>query len=540
MARPLPALHHADRHPSSLLAAGLLAVALVAAVAVAPAFARTTTTYDFNDTGDLDAYFVGSGSGVGSIAPSATGGLGGTGGIAISGSANAVYASKEGYSIGPVGSTYLFSTFVKSVGNSGYSGVGFSASTPTTNSGSPYRPTDALGVSVHGGGFVFHNGGTDYFGNWSGGGDADITQVTASSCGDLLNDRTLSCGSPDSWYKFFFLIERVGETTFDLRVSVWPSDAAGTLLYGSASAVYELNGIENDTIRTSPQIFSYFNFSGYRVTAFDDYRIDLGGGATVVAAGAPVVLTSSAAADGEAIAVDGNVTFDGGSSVVERGFVYSLDPEPTLSDSSVAVGSGTGTFSGSATPSTSGTYAVRAYATNGTATSYGAELEVSVTVTGGGGGDDGGDDGGGGGGVTPVVAAGPTLSCRPDAPAVGATVTCDVAGGDADIDILWRAGAPDAFASQGVRLGPDGTGTFTFEVPPSAAGRDMTVELVAWGASTLLRVPAVAGDGAAAVPTGVRAGGGPADGPLPLRGSTALLAVALPAAALALRVHRAA
>lgn len=532
MIRPLRSRPPRARRPLRVVAAGL---SVVAAVAVAPAGAQTSTTYDFNTPGDLAAYFESAGPGVGSVTQSTDTGIGGSGAIAVPlSSVSAVYSSKEGYSIGPVGSTYVFSTSIKSEGNSGYSGVGFTSTTPSVGTGNPYRPADALGVSVHGGGFVVHNGGDNYYGSWASGG-TDITSVTTSSCSDLINNNT-ACGSPDKWFRFFFTIERVSTTTFDVTIEVWPSDVDGTLRFADASAKFEVNGLENDTIRTAPQIFAYFNFSGVRVTAFDDYRIDLSGGATVVASGAPVVVTDTAQASGDAIEVDGNVTFDGGTSVTQRGFVYSTDSNPTLADDSVAIGSGTGTFSGSATPATSGTYKVRTFATNATATSYGAEVEVAVTVPDGGG---GGGGGGGGAGPTPAVATGPTLSCRPDAPAVGTTVTCDVAGGDADIDILWRASAPDEFASQGVRLGPDGAGTFTFAVPAGAAGRDLTVELVAWGASQVLGVPAATATDMVALPTVVRAGGGPVDGPLPLRGASVLLAVVLPAAVLALRTRRA-
>lgn len=83
---------------------------------------------------------------------------------------------------------------------------------------------------------------------------------------------------------------------------------------------------------------------------------------------------------------------------------------------------------------------------------------------------------------TPVASpAGPSLACTPQDPPVGSTVTCDITRGDADIDILWRATAGDAvIGSTGVRLGSDGTGTFSFVVPRSALGLRIGVELVEW------------------------------------------------------------
>jgi hypothetical protein len=73
----------------------------------------------------------------------------------------------------------------------------------------------------------------------------------------------------------------------------------------------------------------------------------------------------------------GDVTSNGGSSVTERGFVYSTNPNPTISDSKVVVGTGTGSFTGTTPALTSGTYYFRAYATNSTGTSYGASLTDS-------------------------------------------------------------------------------------------------------------------------------------------------------------------
>jgi hypothetical protein len=107
----------------------------------------------------------------------------------------------------------------------------------------------------------------------------------------------------------------------------------------------------------------------------------------------------------------------------------------------------------------------------------------------------------------PVVASGttsgPTLVCVPSDPPVGSTVTCEVTGGAPDIDILWRAAAGErAFASTGVRLGSDGTGTFSFVVPRSALGLRIDVELVEWTR------PLDVGVAGGPVPTGVAAGEG--------------------------------
>jgi hypothetical protein len=114
------------------------------------------------------------------------------------------------------------------------------------------------------------------------------------------------------------------------------------------------------------------------------------------------------------------------------------------------------------------------------------------------------------------------LACEPTVVSVGQRVTCQVTGGDPNVTILWSASASPAFAGQGVTLGADGRGSFSFVVPASALGRAVTVELEGWGRSTLVQVA-----GTAIVPSSVPAG----EGSGPQRGLL-LAGVALLSAAL--------
>ena len=75
----------------------------------------------------------------------------------------------------------------------------------------------------------------------------------------------------------------------------------------------------------------------------------------------------------------GNVTADGGATVTARGVCWSTSPAPTLLDSYTTDGTGLGTFTSAVTgltPST--TYYLRAYATNLSGTSYGAEFSFTT------------------------------------------------------------------------------------------------------------------------------------------------------------------
>jgi hypothetical protein len=356
----------------SLIFAALSSIFLISIPAAA--IASTSISYDFDTAGDLTSGFnsyVNSGT----ISQSLTGGISNSGAIYTPSSANAVFASKASYSLGPVGSSYTFTSFLKSVGNSGYSGMGFTALTPSSAnaSGNPYRPTDALGISVHGGGFVFHNGATDFSGQWNSNNAGGITNVQLASISDLLNS-----GSSDQWYKIILTITRDSSSTFDMHVEVWPSSSTGVLLHQQASAIFELNNQTNTALTSAPALYSYINFSGYRVTHFDNYQVSLSGGSSVIQAGAPVVLTTDAVAQSNVVTFDGSVTATGGAAVTERGFVYSTSPSPTISDNKVPIGSGVGSFSGITSTLPNGTYYFRAYATNSTGTSYGVEEQLTL------------------------------------------------------------------------------------------------------------------------------------------------------------------
>lgn len=359
-------------------AATALLVAPIIALQNDSAIASLTESYDFNTAGSLAQDFNSVGS---NVSQSATGGISNSGALHAPGSANAIFSSKNSYSLGPVGSTYVFETFLQSIGQAGYSGVGFTASSPAVPTGgvipNPYRPNDAIGISVHGNGFVFHNGATNIPGNWN----ADNTGIATVKKSAILG--LLDSGSPDRWYKVVFKIVRDSDTTFDTRVEIWPSDSLGVLLRPSeADAIFELRDIQNSTLTGAPAIFSYFNFSGDRVRYFDDLSINLSGGATVVSDGAPVVLTSSLDTSRAPIEVSASLESDGVAALVERGFVFGITSTPEIgTDTKVVAGLGSGAFTAEAPALPAGQYFVRAFATNANSlTSYGVSLSFEVAA----------------------------------------------------------------------------------------------------------------------------------------------------------------
>ena len=471
-----------------------LALAVVATLVAtlfvgAPAsWASVSLSYDFNTAGQVDANFnkyVASGS----ITQASSGGIGDSGAINLT-TADGVYASKKAFSIGPVGSTYVFTAFMQSSGNSGYSGMGFTSAAPSAgtagyDSHGVFRPNDALGLSVHGGGFEFNDAATSVSGDWvQTGTNSGVTAVTSSPIGDLLNN-----GSAVEWYKVVLTAERNSPTTFDMNLKVFPTDVNGNTLNtsGSASTSPSAEFNFNDRVATdlinAPVIYAYFNFSGTRVYNYDNFSVNLGGGASVIDPGFPVVLTSGVTATGGTLSFDGDVTSDGGEAITERGFVYSSSTEPTTSDTKVTQTGTTGTYSKDATSVADGTWYARAYATNSNGTSYGAEYQIVVS---GGAGTgtvpDAVDEGGGGGGSD-------SISLYLSAPLVQGSGIDSVDELTEDFDGL--AGSPtsvDVDCPTDLAIG-------TLSVAPSTAACLYRLPGIYGGASNTTSSPFFGGDG---------------------------------------------
>jgi hypothetical protein len=97
-------------------------------------------------------------------------------------------------------------------------------------------------------------------------------------------------------------------------------------------------------------------------------------------------VTTNAVSNINATTTDGNGTVNsaGGSAVSARGFVWSSSTlNPTLADSSVSAGSGTGAFTATMNGLTaSTTYYYRAYATNSIGTAYGDMISFVTAAQG--------------------------------------------------------------------------------------------------------------------------------------------------------------
>jgi hypothetical protein len=97
----------------------------------------------------------------------------------------------------------------------------------------------------------------------------------------------------------------------------------------------------------------------------------------------PATLSTAAATNltPTSLTTGGTITDDGGSAVTARGVVWSQTPNPVLGTARTTNGEGTGEFASTIPDLLPGTtYYVRAYATNGTGTTYGEELTVKTAT----------------------------------------------------------------------------------------------------------------------------------------------------------------
>lgn len=166
--------------------------------------------------------------------------------------------------------------------------------------------------------------------------------------------------------------------------------------------------------------------------------------------GSPIILISSATSITATSAVlTGSVTNDQGITIEERGFCWSTNQYPTINDSHIAVGTGTGSFTSSSTNLIRNTtYYARAYARNSFGLYYSQQINFTTAD-----------------GLPTVTTLNPTLN--------GTTVTT---GGNVSTDggysvtargVCWStAPYPDLSASHHHTTNGSGTGSYssTFEM----------------------------------------------------------------------------
>ena len=145
----------------------------------------------------------------------------------------------------------------------------------------------------------------------------------------------------------------------------------------------------------------------------------------------------------------GNVTFDGGATVTQRGICYSTSQNPTTSSQTVSSGSGTGSFTCNLTGLSANTkYYVRAYATNSKGTSYGEQKSFTT------------ESGGGSGATAPTVTTTSPYNISTNSATCGGNVTSDGGASVTQRGICYSTLQNPTTSSMVVTSG-SGTGSFT-------------------------------------------------------------------------------
>lgn len=308
--------------------------------------ASVTTLVDFNDTNDLTDKFNPSNST--QFTNMSTGGIGDTGSINVPLGSNEVWTTKQAYTVAGEGDIYTFSAYFKIQANSGYGGLGFTTTNTGNTTDSYGSPATGIGMGFHGGGGFFVNNRVNEDVSW-------------------LPDLVLG-----NWYKMILRVEATGSNQYDLNFKIYNSDANGVL---GTLKTEQTTTVTNATVGGANIIYGYFSAAGSRMAKIDDFEMTLEGGATFIEAGAPVVTTTSVADVTTSTASSGGeVVDDQGNAVTVRGVCWDTETAPTTADDCTEDGTGEGVFTSEVTGLTSNTtYYLRAYATNGLGTTYGAE-----------------------------------------------------------------------------------------------------------------------------------------------------------------------
>jgi uncharacterized protein (TIGR02145 family) len=188
-----------------------------------------------------------------------------------------------------------------------------------------------------------------------------------------LFERTISLGNPSG--RAFTGLNGNGRLSSegDANVSAWPGiDANGAGLKGGSWLNY-------------PGWFlwiSYRNLSSYiTTTRSETYGFRCARAASPALL--PVLTTTAVIGINSFSAIcGGEISSDGGESIITRGVCWSRNPNPTLSDSKTSDGSATGSYVSSLTGlDRDSAYYVRAYAISNVGTVYGNELNFTASLT---------------------------------------------------------------------------------------------------------------------------------------------------------------
>jgi uncharacterized protein (TIGR02145 family) len=177
-------------------------------------------------------------------------------------------------------------------------------------------------------------------------------------------------------------------------------------------------------------------------------------GATITTT-AVTAITSTTAVSG------GNISADGGGSITARGVCWGTAADPTTANSKTSDGTGTGSFASNITGLTTGTvYHVRAYATNGSGTSYGNDIQFSTLAI-------------------PTVTTAAVTAITQSTATSGGNVTSDGGAAVTVKGVCWNTGTGNPTIADSKTNDGTGTGTFISSLTQLSANTTYNVRAYA-------------------------------------------------------------
>lgn len=261
---------------------------------------------------------------------------------------------------------------------------------------------------------------------------AALPSITTNSTSNILNN-TATVNST---------VQSDNGSPVTARGIVWSTSSSPTILLttktkdssGVGSFVSTMTGLSPLTL--------------YYVRAYATNAIGTSYGAElqVRTIGNPPTITTKAVTNitTTSASIGGDISSDGGATVTARGTVWSTVTGPTTSvTTKTSDGTGIGSFVSNLTGLTAGTrYFARAYATNSTGTSYGAEVKFAYVLA-------------------PTMAALPTPAVTTNGANVTATITNDGGGDISSYGFVWSTSSNPTTSSSKVTIGTSTNGIYT-------------------------------------------------------------------------------
>lgn len=251
-------------------------------------------------------------------------------------------------------------------------------------------------------------------------------------------------------------VENVTESTADVWANI-VSDGGDTIRVSGFcySQSAEPNIVYNDTVEVKPnssgilrrQLKNFEMGKSYHVRAFavNGKGVGYSNEMEFRTPALPEVETEAVSSITMTSAVvSGTVISDGGTEVTERGVCYSTSSNPTISNSKVSSGSGTGSFSCTLSGLSAGTtYYVRAYAKNSMGTAYGEQKTFTIVSP-----------------SAPTVNTNDVSNITRTSGTCGGNVTDDGGATVTERGLCWGKGSLPTISTNKLTLGT-GTGSFS-------------------------------------------------------------------------------